>query len=65
MRRPHLLTFQLVTAPVDLSRIILGQVRPKQCESGQQPQKIALQKFADPSAKVTTYAQFDTPVALV
>ena len=65
MLRPDLLTFQLVASWRDLSRITLGQERPKQCERGQKPQKIALQKFADPSAKVTTYAQFDTPVALV
>jgi len=55
MRRPHLLTFQLVTAGIGLSRIFLWQERPKQCERGQQAQGIALQKFADPSVHVTTY----------
>ena len=65
MRHLHLLTFQLVTARVALRRITLGQERPKQWERGQQAQNIALQKFADPSGQVTTYAQFDTRVSLV
>jgi len=63
--RPYLLTFQLVATWRDLNRITLGLVRPKQCEKGQQPHKIALQNIAESSVQVMPYALFDTPVALV
>ena len=65
MCRPYLLTFQLVATWRDLSRIVLGQVRPKHCEWGLQPQKIALQNIAESLVQVMPYALFDTPVALV